>query len=86
MRGCFAESRQWFSEKSPVMLCDMNRCLRKHMMFGKDINITQNTVDHAVRYWYALTLFAGLHWDLLMLVSSDDTVWYWFTLPLFADH
>jgi hypothetical protein len=29
------------------------------MMFGKGMNITQQTVDDAVWYWFALPLFAG---------------------------
>ena len=62
-------------------------------MFGKGININQQTVDNAVWYWHTLPLFACLHWALLRLafVGDDDdndddvdvdVVWYWFTLPL----
>ena len=43
-------------------------------MFGKVINIAQQTVDYAVWYWFALPLFAGLCWVLLMLIFTDDAV------------
>ena len=51
------------------------------MIFGKGINITQQTVNDTVRRWFALPLFAGLLWALLMLVFTDYAVWHWFTLP-----
>ena len=43
-------------------------------MFGKGININQQTVDNAVWYWHTLPLFACLHWALLRLafVGDDD--------------
>ena len=49
-------------------------------MFGKDISITQQTVDDAV--WPALPLFAGLRWALLTLVFAMALVW----LAFLADH
>ena len=42
------------------------------MMFEKGINLTQQTVDDAVWYWYALPFYAGHHWALLRLVFTDD--------------
>jgi hypothetical protein len=42
-------------------------------MFGKNINITQQTVDDAVLYQITLLLFVGPHWAFLTLVFSDDT-------------
>jgi hypothetical protein len=53
-------------------------------MFRKSINITQQTVDNAVSYWFTLPLFAGLPWAWLMLVFTDNALWYWFTLSFFA--
>jgi hypothetical protein len=35
-------------------------------MFEKSINVAQQTVDDVVWYWFALSLFAGLCWALLM--------------------
>jgi hypothetical protein len=35
------------------------------MMFGKYINITQQTVDNAGCHWFTLPFFAGHHWALL---------------------
>ena len=51
--------------------------------FGKDISITQQTVDEAVCYWY---IFAGHGCALLPLVFADDAVWYWFASPFFAGY
>jgi len=36
-----------------------SRCLREYMIFGKDINIIQWTVDDAGWYWCAMTFIAG---------------------------
>lgn len=41
-----------------------------YMMFGKSINITQQTVDDAL----ALVLLAGLRWASLSLVFTDDAI------------
>jgi hypothetical protein len=60
-----------------VMFC---RSLREHMMFGKDVNITQ---QEWMMLCASLLLTIRL---LLMLVFADDAVWYWFTLSFFAGH
>jgi len=59
-------------ERGPVVFC-WSRCLREHVMFRKDINITQQAVDDAVWHWFALPLFAGRGWALLMLVFANNT-------------
>ena len=55
-------------------------------MFGKGININQQTVDNAVWYWHTLPLFACHNWAMLRLScvsydshNDDDLffVWYW---------
>jgi hypothetical protein len=57
-----------------------------HVMFGNGITITQQSVGDTVWYEFALPLFVGPRWVLLMLIFTEDAVWYWFALPLFADH
>jgi hypothetical protein len=49
-------------------------CFREHVILGKGINITQQTVNDTVRRWFALPLFAGLHWALWTLVFDQDTL------------
>ena len=44
------------------------------MMFTKEINIAQQTVDYAIWHWFALVLFADLHWALLILVFAKDAM------------
>ena len=90
MGRCFAENRHVvFSgsrlEKGYVMFC-YSGCLREHVMFGKGISITQQTVDDARWYWCEFPFFAGLCWTFLALVLAGDTVWNWFALPFFAGH
>jgi hypothetical protein len=41
------------------------------MMFGKDINIAQWSIDNDGWYWYALAFFAGHCWALLILVFTE---------------
>ena len=48
-------------------------------------NIAQQTVDQAEWYTFALSLFASLHWALLMLVLPNDAVAL-VCLTFFADH
>jgi hypothetical protein len=60
--------------------------LRELVVFVKDINTNQWTVDDTGWYWYALPLFAGHGWALLMLVISNDAGWYWYTLRFFVCH
>jgi hypothetical protein len=47
------------------------------MIFEEGMNMTQQTVDDAVCYWFAF-FFTG--WALLMLFSPDDAVCYAFTI------
>ena len=39
----------------------------ENTLFGKGINRTQQTMDGAVWHWFALPLFADLHWAWLTL-------------------
>jgi hypothetical protein len=47
-------------------------CLREDVLFRKDINIAQQTVNDAGWYWFILPFIAGHHWALLTLVFADD--------------
>lgn len=51
---CFSGS---YLKRRHVMFCYSGH-LRKHVMFEKGINITQQTVENTVWYWFALPLFA----------------------------
>jgi len=58
------------------MWCSIfGRCLRGHVIFGKNISITQQTVDDAL----VLICLAGLHWASPCW-SPLMTLWHWFTL------
>jgi hypothetical protein len=52
MGGCFADSRHVmiFWKQHRERACDvlLKQILERTMMFGKDINITQQTVDEAM--------------------------------------
>ena len=48
------------------------------MMFGKDVNIAQLTVDDAGWFWYAVLFFTGHGWSLLVLFFADGVGWYWY--------
>jgi hypothetical protein len=58
-----------FSGSCWVVFC-LSRCLRGHMMLGKSISVTQQTVNDAL----ALVRPAGLHW------SSLTMLWHWSAL------
>ena len=79
---CFSRS---CLERGHVMFY-YSRYLRVHMMLWKDINITQQTVNAVVLYWFTFPPISGLHWALLTLVFTDNTVGYWFVLSFFAGH
>lgn len=57
----------WRLPGEGVLFC-WSRCLRGHMMFGKSVCITQQTMVGDL----SLVLFAGLCWALLVLVFTDD--------------
>jgi len=46
--------------------------LRELVVFGKGLDITQQTTDDTVWLWFPLPLFAGRRWTLLKLVFTDD--------------
>jgi hypothetical protein len=63
---CFSESCLL---KAHVMFF-WSGCLRGHVMFGKSVSTTQQTVDDTL----ALVCLAGLHWALMMLIFTDNVM------------
>lgn len=51
-------------------------------MFGKSLNITQQTVNDTVWHWFTLPLFAGLRCALLTLVVTDYIKYFIFSFSL----
>ena len=62
------------NNKYVLMFC-WSRPLRGHMMLGKSVSTTQQTVDDAL----VLVRFAGLHWAPPCW-SLLTTLWHWFIL------
>lgn len=75
----------WCFTKSCLLFCKSG-CLRGHMMFGNNINITQKIVDDAMWYWFTFPLSDDLWQASLTIIFADVSVWYWLSLPLFSDH
>jgi hypothetical protein len=89
MKGCLDEADKWenvllrtdtwcFSGsclmRGHAMFCWCGH-LRGHVMFGKSISITQQTVDNPLALVHLATFFfAGLHWALLTLVLDDNAL------------
>ena len=80
MRKSFAETDIWcfsrsYLKKRHEIFC-WSGCLLGHMIFGKGIRITQQTVDYIV----VLICLATLCWSsrtfLKLVISYDAKVWF----------